>query len=116
MVEFLVGPEVKICRVHANFVFHYSSELKTFFEHAQGPYELLSTEPEVFEMLVRWMDTEQLFVSQLATHEELEAEGIEEVDTRAEDLRIAKLFFLCNKLKIPELQKLITAVRKEIKH
>jgi hypothetical protein len=66
-------------------------------------------------MFAGWMYQGKLFVAQLATPEELEVEGIREINKKAEDLRLAKLYFLLNKLNVPELQREITVARKEIK-
>ncbi|KAL2072723.1 hypothetical protein VTL71DRAFT_12066 [Oculimacula yallundae] len=114
-VTFLVGPEDYITKfvVHKEFACYHSSVLRAafasnFVEGQTQTYRIIDTSPDAFQLFVQWLYTQKL---QLHRLRHLEASGLtdesgedEEYDMGDEDMSLAKLWVLADKLAIPKLQ------------
>ncbi|KAG4424720.1 hypothetical protein IFR04_002068 [Cadophora malorum] len=115
-VTFLIGPEPNPTKfvVHREFACYHSKVLNAafnsnFIEGQTQTYQLEDTTPGTFKLLVQWLYTQKLKISQLTCPEQFGGLA-EKVDRDAdvcwyeEDMNLARLWVLADRLGMPKLQ------------
>jgi hypothetical protein len=123
MVTFLVGPIAQKFLIHKERVCHHSPVLKAafngnFIEGQTQTYRIEDTSPGAFRMFTRWIYDQGLDLFQLKTADEKERDVRWNIGGAAlvEDLELAELWVLADKMAVPKLQNFIVRQIVEIRN